>query len=340
MTAPRSKGEIQPKQPKPVLNVPAYFLYGEVWTAETFGFFHIEPLSVRNVPNDWRIGLHTHPDFDQISIVFSGDCSFEHDGQPAHVLGPCCVFTPAEVVHQFQYRRDSRGFVVSVSSDFTDSLAFDDSAIKAAMLNLARARQVSLVPRGAVAALERLAKLMADCFGSRHAHRRDMIRYLFGAFILELNAAFAASPATGAGAAASKFNAVDLFQRFSAQVEAGIGRLGLSGKPPEWPHTVEEFAARLSTTPYALNAACRKACSRSALDIIQAAMLGQATRLLLYSNRSIKEISYGFGYSHPSHFGRFFKRHRGMTPETFRQQHVYQVRSEAPRLNTSHKQES
>jgi AraC family transcriptional regulator, transcriptional activator of pobA len=32
----------------------------------------------------------------------------------------------------------------------------------------------------------------------------------------------------------------------------------------------------------------------------------------------MKEISFLLGYSHPSHFTRFFKQRRGTTPETFR----------------------
>jgi AraC family transcriptional regulator, transcriptional activator of pobA len=46
--------------------------------------------------------------------------------------------------------------------------------------------------------------------------------------------------------------------------------------------------------------------------------LEQATRLLLYTTLPMKEISFLLGYSHASHFTRFFKQRRGTTPETFR----------------------
>jgi AraC family transcriptional activator of pobA len=68
-----------------------------------------------------------------------------------------------------------------------------------------------------------------------------------------------------------------------------------------------------------LNLACRRATGRSAHHIIQAAIVGQAMRMLLYSNRSVKEIAYQLGYSHPSHFVRFIKQRRGMTPDMIRQ---------------------
>jgi AraC-like DNA-binding protein len=56
----------------------------------------------------------------------------------------------------------------------------------------------------------------------------------------------------------------------------------------------------------------------SARELIHAAVLEQATRLLLYSSKPVKEISFLLGYSHASHFARFFKQRRGTTPEIFR----------------------
>jgi AraC family transcriptional activator of pobA len=60
-------------------------------------------------------------------------------------------------------------------------------------------------------------------------------------------------------------------------------------------------------------------CGCSARDLIHTAILEQATRLLLYTTRPVKEISYLLGYSQASHFTRFFKQRRaGTTPEAFR----------------------
>lgn len=322
---PLSKPRARPNPLLPVLNVPAYFLYGEDWTVATFGFFHIEPQSARNEPNNWQIGLHTHPDFDQLSINFTGECAFEHDGKRRHVVAPCGVFTPAKVVHQFKYSPGSHGYVISVSPDFTESLTFGDGAAKAAIQRLANIRLIEFGSRESVSALERLATLMLECFESDQQHRRETLRHLFAAFILQVDSVNGNPSSEIANYVASNVTGVDLFQRFSESVEEEIGALGLSSSAHDRQCSVEAFAARLSTTPYSLTAACRRACSRSAHEIIQSALLGQATRLLLYTNRSVKEISYCLGYSHPSHFGRFFKRHRGTTPELFRQQFALHI---------------
>jgi AraC family transcriptional activator of pobA len=304
------------------LNVPAYYLYGENWTAESFGFFHIEPFAVRNIPNNWRIGLHRHPDFHQLSITFAGRCAFEHDGYAATEAEPCCVFTPANVVHQFTYEPGSVGYVISVSSDFVAGLTLDNGPVKSALARLSALRLIKLRDDATAERLRKLISLVAETFTADYGRSRETVRHLFGAFLLELNGMVASAAPIDHHTARSTAGTADLFNRFRECLETELELTGRSGRPPDTAHTVESFAARLSTTTYALNAACKRALGRSAKDIVQTALLGQATRLLLYTQRSIKEIAYGLGYSHPSHFVRFFKHHRGVTPEIFRQRFI------------------
>jgi AraC family transcriptional activator of pobA len=299
-----------------VLNVPAYFLYGEDWTQAIFGFFHIETLSVRNVPNKWRIGLHRHPDFDQLSILFSGRCTFEHDGQEFAAEASSCVYTPANVVHQFAYEPGSTGFVISVSSDFSAGLPSVEGAANTALLRLATHRIVSIPSEKAVAATRSLIDLLVEKAARVHRYRRDTLRYLFGALLLELDATLADTPDEGNARMPS--GAADLFRRYRDLVLATIGAIGFADASHPQARTVEALATRLSTTPYALNAACQTVCGCPARELIQTAILEQATRLLLYTDRPVKEISFLLGYSHASHFARFFKRRRGATPEAFR----------------------
>jgi AraC family transcriptional activator of pobA len=299
-----------------VLVVPAYFLYGESWTRSIFGFFHIEPLSVRNAPNKWRISLHRHPDFDQISILFNGQCTFEHDGQQGFIEGPSCVYTPANVVHQFTYSPGATGSVLSFSPDFATGPSSVEGATTAAMLRLSVARAIPLQLHAQIKAVQGFVNLIDEKFSSADRNRRDVLRYLFYCFLLELDAAVP-DHSSGDRARAASSDA-DLFRRYRDLIHGTIGAIGFSdGRKPET-HTVEAFAIRLSTTPYAINAACHSVCGCSAHDVIQSAVVDQATRLLLYTTRSIKEISFLLGYSHSSHFARFFKQRRGSSPEIFR----------------------
>ena len=297
-----------------VLSVPSYILYGEEWTRSIFGFFHIEAFSVRSAPNNWRIALHRHPDVDQLSILFRGRCTYEHDGQEATVKVPSCVYTPANVVHQFAYEPGATGFVISVSSDFAAGLSSVEGPANTAMLRLASCRLAIFDSEPVFGTIRTICDLLAEKFGSTDQHRREALRYLFGALLLELDASFE----TSVGKSSPSFGGADLFRRYRDAVHAASGQIGFAADAQLRVNTVEGFAALLSTTPYALNAACKCVVGYGARELIQEAMLEQATRLLLYTTRPVKDISFLVGYSNASHFARFFKQRRGITPEAFR----------------------
>jgi AraC family transcriptional activator of pobA len=295
-------------------SVPAYVLYGENRTGAIFGFFHIESLQVRTVPNKWRVGLHRHPDFDQLLLLSSGRCTFEHDSRRGSVRAGSCVFTPSNVVHQFSYEPGSTGTIISVSSDFAAARSSLEGAAITVMLRLGVQRTVTLNSEEAIATTQDLTKLMLEKFSSRHPYRRDMLGCLFSALLLELGAALDAPKSGGS----RTMTTAGLFRRYRDLVQVTIGAVGFNDEPRLQAYTVEAFAAHLATTPYALNVACQNVCGCSARDLIHTAILEQATRLLLYTTLPMKEISFLLGYSHASHFTRFFKQRRGTTPETFR----------------------
>ena len=248
-------------------------------------------------------------------ILTSGRCLFEHDGQKSEVEAPCCVYTPTNVVHQFFYQLDAAGVVISVSSDFVAGLSSAEQSAITTMLRLGAQRVINFRAEETTTAAQGLIDLTLDKFASRHPHRCDIVRYLFGGLLLELGAALEVPSHWDV----RTVNAIDLFRQYRDLIQETIGAIGFSDDPRPPSHTVESFASRLSTTAYALNVACQSVCGCSARDLIHTAILEQATRLLLYTTRPVKEISYLLGYSHASHFTRFFKQRRaGTTPETFR----------------------
>ena len=76
-------------------NAPS-FLYSEDRPGAIFGFYHIEALTARSNPEERQAGLHRHPDFDQLLILATGTCLFEHDGQKREVEAPVLRLYPGE----------------------------------------------------------------------------------------------------------------------------------------------------------------------------------------------------------------------------------------------------
>jgi len=184
------------------------------------------------------------------------------------------------------------------------------------MLRLASARAISLQSQAQIVALLVLVDLPTEKASSAHRNRRAALRYLFSCVLLELDASVANHPDRSNLLVAS--TDADLFRRYRDLIHGMVGSIGFSDDSKPEAYTVEAFAMRLSTTPYALNLACQSVCGCPAREVIQNAILEQATRLLLYSTRPVKDISFLLGYSHASHFARFFKQRRGHSPEAFR----------------------
>jgi AraC family transcriptional regulator, transcriptional activator of pobA len=83
-------------------------------------------------------------------------------------------------------------------------------------------------------------------------------------------------------------------------------------------NNVANYARMLKTTPQNLNAACRKAANQSAAEVLSEFIISEAKRLLLYTDMTVAEISLSLEFMDNSHFVKYFKRHTGHTPQSFR----------------------
>lgn len=100
----------------------------------------------------------------------------------------------------------------------------------------------------------------------------------------------------------------DLYQSFLELLSTGI--------PVR--NTVNYYAELLNTTPLHLNTACRNAAGMGATEVLAGFIIKEARRLLLYTDKTVSEISFLLNFNDPSHFVKYFKRLSGSTPQTFR----------------------
>ena len=82
--------------------------------------------------------------------------------------------------------------------------------------------------------------------------------------------------------------------------------------------TVTEYAGMLNITPNYLSQIILQTLGTNAKSIIDDRIILEADYLLTYSDLSIKEIGYRLNFDEPTHFTRFFKKHKGVTPGSFR----------------------
>lgn len=83
---------------------------------------------------------------------------------------------------------------------------------------------------------------------------------------------------------------------------------------------VNEYVVHLGITPKALSRALKSTIGKSPKQYIDDRLLLEAKRLLVYSNKSVKEISFELGFEEPTNFSKFFKEQVGQSPVDFKKQ--------------------
>jgi len=81
---------------------------------------------------------------------------------------------------------------------------------------------------------------------------------------------------------------------------------------------VREYANSLNITSKKLNHIINSHCGKPVKRLIEERVILEIKRLLLYTDETIKEIGHQLGFSDPTNFNKFFKRHVKMTPLDFR----------------------
>jgi len=87
--------------------------------------------------------------------------------------------------------------------------------------------------------------------------------------------------------------------------------------------SVQSYADELCVSPKYLTSVCRKHSDRTASELISTAVIGRIKQLLLYSDLSIKEVAGEMGFDNLSFFGKYVKKHLGVSPNNYRKANNY-----------------
>ncbi len=79
-----------------------------------------------------------------------------------------------------------------------------------------------------------------------------------------------------------------------------------------------EFADQLNVHVNHLNRAVKENLQKTTTQVIAERLVQEAKILLRHSKWSVSEIAYALGFSEPTHFNNFFKKHTNTTPTAFR----------------------
>ena len=87
--------------------------------------------------------------------------------------------------------------------------------------------------------------------------------------------------------------------------------------------SVKSYADELCVSPKYLTSVCRKHSDYTASELIATSVMSRIKQLLLYSDLSIKEVATEMGFDNLSFFGKYVKKHLGLSPNNYRKANGY-----------------
>ena len=285
-------------------SVPNFALYGTQAQPSWVDVVNFERIPERSSRFDWEIEPHFHDALIQVLYPVCGGGETFIDGKKWVLHPPCLIVAPARSVHGFHFTSEIDGPVITAAQRPLESLA-------------------------AVAAPELLTHLRTPTVlevdpGSRHA---DALMPIFEAIEREASTFAEGQVAAGLSLVIALFVQIarisDSSQaattlarsRKAAQIERCRTLLDESCRQRV---QVETYAQRMGITAGQLSRLCREVLGMSALDAINARVMHEAQRELVYSSLSIKQIADELGFDDEAYFGRFFKKQSGLRPTEFR----------------------
>ncbi|PQJ80143.1 helix-turn-helix domain-containing protein [Polaribacter porphyrae] len=101
-----------------------------------------------------------------------------------------------------------------------------------------------------------------------------------------------------------------LFKDFSTLVEQNFRKM----------HAVTDYANRLGVSPKSISKHFQKLGTKTPSDFIKNRILLEAKRLLIYTDKTVKEIAFELGFNDPAYFTRFFTKGISKSPLQFKKE--------------------
>lgn len=287
--------------------VPRFALYGTDQAAAWADLVHIERVPERSSRFNWEIDPHVHEALLQLLYIVAASEGGEAliDGRRWPIAPPCLIVIPAGAVHGFHFRSDTDGPVITAAQRPLESLV---AAIAPELL--AHIRRPIVLP---VDPANRFAEGLLPLFDAidrewRHAASGQMAAgmSLLAALFVQI-ARISQSPGTALSDARS---------RKAAQIEQFRRRVDQRFREQR---SVEIYARELGMSAGHLGRLCRETLGMSPQDAINARVVHEAQRELVYSSLSVKQVAAVLGFQDEAYFGRFFRKHTGQRPTEFRQ---------------------
>jgi AraC family transcriptional activator of pobA len=250
--------------------------------------------------NDLQHDLHRH-DFFFVLLLEHGQGVHEIDFTPYPIMDHSVFFLRPGQVHQLQLKSHSTGYLMEFNNEFYHPAekASSQRLIKASSKNYCELE---------IGRFVRLQTILAQVFReytNREPGYIDSMKASLQIFFIEFmrQSTNPDSLPTQAGNYAQ-----ERFEEFLACLDKYITTH----------KQVSQYAGKMNLSIYQLNEITKAAVGKTPSELINDQIILEAKRYLLATSNQVKDIADHLGYEDVSYFIRFFKKHTGESPDTFR----------------------
>lgn len=289
---------------KRLATIPRYGLYGEKETAGWAEMIGFERIRERSAIYDFHIKPHRHEGLFQILYVQHGSGTAFADDRRWQLAAGSLVVVPSNTVHGFEFSSDIEGQVVTAAQQPLERFTAASAPGLLSTIRQPAHLNIAASPRHGDAIEALLDAIRRESQVSLPGQFAAGIALLLALFV-QIARLHAAQKVYDDGAPSRR---AMLIEQFRAMVDARF-RCAMS---------ISASAQELGITAGQLSRLCRDTLGMSSRDILNARILQEAERELIYSNLSVKQIAGTLGFEDDAYFGRFFRKHRKLTPLAFR----------------------
>lgn len=220
----------------------------------------------------------------------------EYEIQNNHIF-----FVSPGQVHQVITKPKPSGFVILFTSEFLEKNSIRRDFISDLKLfrNSDETPPLPITPAMAVN-LRMFVGQMLRAYNEKHDMYLETVGAYLKLFLIECNGHCSLNPASDTQSAEV---GKTLVKNFKDTVDQNYKR---------W-HQVKDYANALYITPNYLNEVIKTSMGISAKEYIQSRIILEARRMVVYTEKSSKEIGFELGFDDPSHFSKFFKSNTGQS---------------------------
>ena len=277
-------------------------LYGDRNSRPEADYLFSERLETRSPKFGWDIKPHSHPGLLQVFLIQSGDFELFLAEEQQRISAPCLLVIPSAALHGFRFNEEVKGRILTMKETLYTTLSGE---IPLGPVDEGRLICISQFTNSATP--DRIDELMAvidDELVSHETGKQLMLRIcLQQLFLLIRRQAENDLP--------GKDQLVSSVPRVYRQFHQLIRQTGAKT-------SVAEVAATLGVSTVHLNRICNRVAGKSAGMILQEYLIGEAKKYLSYTSYSIAEIAYRLHFDYPNYFARFFRKHTGLSPLSYR----------------------